>query len=223
MQSTRLTFAQHRKHARIAGALFLFTIGLYATGDHLIKTAFDNPSAAFNMVQDYHEMVFGALLLFTNALCVTVIGITLFPVISYRSPAMALGYLSTRTLEAIILTIGIIGLLVVISVCETQEALLTHTTISHLARRTQFWSYQLSMIVLGIGSTGACYVLYKTRLLPSFIGLWGMCGYVLLVIGSLLECFAVPAGLILSIPGGLFELTFGVWLIVKGLNTEAMD
>lgn len=220
MKSSNITFTHHRQHARVAGILFLLTIALYATGDHFVKTAFKNPEQAINLVFNYRELVLGALLLFANAVCVVIIGITLFPIISSRYPGVAFGYLSTRILEAIIIIIGIIGFLAAFSVCEFREAAQTDLSMYKLATRTQFWAYQLSMLVLGVGSALTCYVLYKSRLLPAALCLWGIAGYLLLVTGCLLECFQIPLGLLFSIPGGLFEVTLGVWLMVKGIDIE---
>ena len=39
---------------------------------------------------------------------------------------------------------------------------------------------------------------------------------------ELLELFGVAgAGLVAAIPGGLFELTFGIWLITRGFRSTA--
>jgi len=62
------------------------------------------------------------------------------------------------------------------------------------------------------------YVFYRARLLPRILGLWGLVGYAVILCGSVLEVLGFNLGLIHTIPGGLWELFVGVWLITKGFN-----
>jgi Domain of unknown function (DUF4386) len=94
-------------------------------------------------------------------------------------------------------------------------------TLSTLAVKGNFWAYQIAMLVLGIGSLMFCYVLYQSKLIPRFLSAWGFVGYAALAMGALLELFGLKVGLLYSIPGGLFELIFPIWLIVKGFNSSA--
>src|SRR5947208_13807193 len=75
---------------------------------------------------------------------------------------------------------------------------------------------------LGIGSLFFCALLFRTGLVPRFLAVWGFIGYACFAGGNLLELFGVAgAALVSSIPGGLFELTFGIWLIAKGFRSTA--
>ena len=91
-------------------------------------------------------------------------------------------------------------------------------TLAQLARAASFRAYQTAMVLLGLGSLGFCYLLYRQKLTPAFIALLGLAGYALLALGAVLELFGLPVGVLLSVPGGLFEVTLGVWLIVRGLD-----
>jgi hypothetical protein len=74
------------------------------------------------------------------------------------------------------------------------------------------------MIALGTGSVFFCLLLYRARLIPRWSAAWGMAGYAFLAIGAVLELFGLPVGVLLSLPGGLFELFLGLLLIVKGFS-----
>jgi hypothetical protein len=51
---------------------------------------------------------------------------------------------------------------------------------------------------------------------------WGFIGYACFAAGNLLELFGVAgAALVAAIPGGLFELTFAIWLIARGFASTA--
>jgi hypothetical protein len=57
---------------------------------------------------------------------------------------------------------------------------------------------------------------------PRWLATWGFIGYACFAAGNLLELTGVAgAALVAAIPGGLFELTFAVWLIVRGFASTA--
>ena len=66
-----------------------------------------------------------------------------------------------------------------------------------------------------------CYLFYKTQLLPRLLAIWGMVGYAIILGGSVLEVAGINLNTIHAIPGGLWEVFIGVWLIVKGFNPSA--
>jgi hypothetical protein len=61
----------------------------------------------------------------------------------------------------------------------------------------------------------------KRELIPRFLSALGLIGYAIHVAGSIAEIFGIPISLILLIPGGLFELALGFWLLIKGFQPKA--
>ena len=55
------------------------------------------------------------------------------------------------------------------------------------------------------------------------MSVWGFTGYVIFISGTILELFGYNVGVILSIPGGLFEISLSIWLIVKGFSSSAIE
>jgi hypothetical protein len=76
---------------------------------------------------------------------------------------------------------------------------------------------------LGLGSVLMCGSLLRTRLVPRWLAVWGVVGYAIFLAGAIAELLGIPIGIALSIPGGLFELVLGIWLLVKGFEPEAYD
>ena len=109
-------------------------------------------------------------------------------------------YLLARTVEAAFLTVGVFLL------------------ISMALPRANDLAYQLAMIILGLGSVPFCWVLMRDRFLPGWLASYGIVGYVLLAAGALLQLFGFAVGLVFSIPGGLFEVAFGLILIARGFR-----
>jgi hypothetical protein len=78
----------------------------------------------------------------------------------------------------------------------------------------------IGMLTVGFAGLMLCYLLYKTQLLPRFLGVWGLFGYAVILGGSVLELLGFNLNSIHTIPGGLWELFIGVWLIGKGFSAS---
>ncbi len=192
-----------RRTARIVGALFLagflsYGVGnLIATGN--VRSADGSGSTAL--------LVTGAALMLLNSAFVIGIGVLMFPILRPHNKDIAAGYVGTRIFEGVVLAIGVVTLIVL-----TGER----------AKDVNAVFYSVAEVGLGIGSLFFCALLFRTGLVPRFLAVWGFIGYACFAGGNLLELFGVAgAGLVGAIPGGLFELTFGVWLIARGFASTA--
>jgi len=142
-----------------------------------------------------------------NSAMVIGIGVLMFPVLRPHNKAIAVGYLGTRIFEGVVLAIGV-GCLLVLTGTAAIDA--------------NFVAYNVAMAGLGIGSLFFCALLFRSGLVPRFLAVWGFLGYALFAAGSLLELSGVAgAGLLAAIPSGLFEVTFGIWLIARGFRSTA--
>jgi hypothetical protein len=197
--------------ARVLGTLFLLPFFAYGIGHHLTETALAAATPHLPIA------IIGVMLLLLNSLCVAAIGIVSYPILLAYSPRTAIGYLVARLAEALLLSGGIVLLLTALPIGSVPPAD-TSLLEGSLALRGQFWSYQLAMLALGIGSVPFCYACHILRLVPAYMAWWGMAGYALLGIGAVLECCGYPIGVLLSVPGGLFEIIFAFRLITRKLG-----
>lgn len=213
----------NQKPVRMAGALFLVPLIAYSIGSNLIASLTADTGQLLLIASARPQLIAGALLLVINSLCVTAIAIVLYPVLKSYHQRMVLWYLATRIMEALILLMGLISLLSLLTLSmESAKTNLSDPTCTGLffqmAIQSNFWAYQLAMLVLGLGSIPLCYVLLKSRLVPAPLSILGLLGYALLALGACLELFGYRFGIVLSLPGGLFEVIFGIWLLVKGFR-----
>jgi hypothetical protein len=74
---------------------------------------------------------------------------------------------------------------------------------------------------LAVGCVFLCWLLLRTRLIPRPLVILGLIGYPILAAGTIAELFGIHIGLLLTIPGGLFELALAFWLLIKGFNPQA--
>ncbi len=83
--------------------------------------------------------------------------------------------------------------------------------------------WNLLLILMSIGALIFIKLLLSATYIPKWLGYWGMFTYV-----SLLLCFSLqiilpvfPSNLMMVMaPGALFEFTFGIWLLVKGVKLK---
>lgn len=144
----------------------------------------------------------GAALVLLNSAGVVAIGLVARPVVARTHPRSAVTYLLARVFEGLVLAVGLILVL------AGEPA----------AADRAYW---LAMTGLGLGSVFFCGALLQSRLVPGLLAAWGVAGYAILAAGGLLELFGPGVGLLLSAPGGLFEVAFGVLLVVRGFPAPA--
>ncbi len=179
-----------RTTARAVGILMLTAFLLYGIGSSIATTAAPGPL-----------LTVGALMMLVNSVAVIAIGALLLRVLRTPTPAIAAGYFATRIFEATFLALGAIALL-------------------NGFAETNFVAYNVAMAGLGIGSLFFCAALYRSRLVPRFLAAWGFVGYASFATGCVLELSGVAgAGLISTIPGGLFEIFFAIWVIARGFGS----
>jgi len=78
------------------------------------------------------------------------------------------------------------------------------------------------LIFVGMGGTLFCYLFYRSRYVPRILAAWGMFTYLsmlVLAITSMLQPnLSQTVKMIFYAPGALFEILFGLWLLIKGVN-----
>jgi hypothetical protein len=58
-------------------------------------------------------------------------------------------------------------------------------------------------------------------LVPRWLAVWGVLGYAIILCGMVSAVLGSGLGDLSSLPGGLWEVFMGVWLIAKGFNASA--
>src|SRR5467141_1602267 len=94
-------------------------------------------------------------------------------------------------------------------------------TLGSLLMQWNNMAYSIGEATLGVGGLFLCSLLFRTRLIPRFLSVGGLVGYVSLMVGMIAELFGIHIGLMLSIPGIFFEVGLPVWLFIKGFQPEA--
>ncbi len=186
------------------------------------------------------QYIVGALLMLANSVAVALLGILFFPLLSKWNSFAGISYVVGRSVEAVFTAVGIVALLAILFLSEeyanygrysfagaeqlsSKEAYFLHLhTLSLLLQKVNYWSYQVGMMALALGSIGFCHVLRAARVVPAPLALMLLAGYVVLLVGAVLECFGIAVGVMCAVPGGLCEIALGMWLLVKGVPASVL-
>jgi len=211
----------YRTTAKVVGALYILGFVVGIAGSALGKPGqLDTVSARSMMI------AVGALLWVLAAVGDAAHGVLVFLILKQSSERIALGYFGARIVEAALIAVS--GFFILLQIPVGAEFLKADASavaylqsLSTLFAQAQAYTYQIGMVALGLAGLTLCYGFSRAKLLPQFFVIWGFIGYASFLGGSMLEILGFNLQLIHTLPGGLWEISIGIWLIVKGFNTAA--
>jgi hypothetical protein len=157
--------------------------------------------------------------------------VVLYPVVKRVNEILALGYVTARVVECTFIAVGILSLLTVVTL--RQEAVGADAASLLTAGKSLValhdWTFLLGPgFFVGVGNGLMLgYVMYKSALVPRAMAMLGLIGGPLIIASGTAILFGViEAGslwqLIATIPEFFWELSLGIWLIVRGFNPSAI-
>ena len=220
-----------QKTARIAGVLFIIgTVAGICSG--IAKSYFNAPDYLMKVSENAAPVILGALFVLTMGLALAMMSVLLYPVLKRQNKTLAMGYVVFRgALETVtyiftaffwLLTVAL-GRVAVqtgadLPALHAMSAALTDpraggaiTTIVFIAGVLMFYS-----------------LLYRSRLVPRWISVWGLVA----ALPYLVSCFLVLFGTtesgstletILIMPLAIQEMVLAVRMIAKGFNANAIE
>jgi Domain of unknown function (DUF4386) len=216
----------YRTTARIVGAMYLAGFAVGVTGIVLIGSILSGPDHLATLPASSMLLAIAAVLWLMAAAWDAAHGVLMFPILKQHSERVAVGYLGFRIMDGLIIAIMVLFVLIQIPIgSEYLNAAGSDTSylqaLSTVFMQAQLDAYNIAMITLGISGLILCYSFYKSKLVPRFLAVWGLVGYATILCGSVVEVLGFNLLTIHAIPGGLWEVFIGVWLIVKGFNPSA--
>ena len=223
----------YRKTGIIVGVLFLTATVTGMLGDSLGGSILNAPDYLMNVYPNRTQVVIAVLISFILGLAIVGIAVFLFPILKKHNEPLALGYVSIRTAEFAILLVWSISPLLLITLSQEyikagDPDASNFQTLGAVVIALRHWAWRLVYILNGVLTLILAYLLYQSRLVPRPISVLGLIGGAVLLLGTALAMFGLidvdqGAGLLVVLPGGLFELILPIWLIVKGFNPSAID
>jgi hypothetical protein len=219
-----------QKIARVTGVLFLITfITAIPPVMFLYGPLLDDPRYIVGGGAADNGAALGALL--ELILIVANIGtaVVLYPVVRRVNEILALGFVTARLVECAFIAVGVLSVLSLVTL--RQEAAADAGSLLAVGQSLvalHHWTFLLGPgFVVGIGNGLILgYLMYRSALVPRGMAILGLvAGPVLLVrfVGILFGVFepmSVLGGLMV-VPEFIWELSLGIWLIVKGFDPSA--
>lgn len=211
--------------ARMYGIFFLLAFLTYGSGSALVANYADGAGGLAAIFANKTVFTVGILLMavvhtFVNIGLVTI----MLPILKVYNKTVSYGYFSAAIAATIVSAIGAMFLVLLVPLSEASVNAAGdtayHETLAALLKSGGFYGYQLGMTIWGLGGLMFCYLLYVSGLVPRIFPIWGVIGYLVFATGTIAEMFGYPIGVMLSAPGGLFEVSLSLWLIFKGFNTS---
>jgi uncharacterized protein DUF4386 len=227
--TTRTGMDPTRRAALVTGIFYLITfLASMPAALVLLPPVLDNPNYVISAGADA-SVVWGCLLDVVTALAGVGTAVALFPVVRRHNEALALGFVTSRLVEAAVILIGVVSLLAVVTLRQgfagapaTDPTALLTTGNALVAVRD--WTFVLGpglMPALNALLLGT--LLYRSRLVPRIIPTMGLIGAPLLLAAATATLFGYiePFTLwfnIATLPVATWELSVGVYMVVKGFK-----
>ena len=218
-----------RKTAIGVGALFLIAMVASLGGGIWLESIMGAPDYLAEVAAQETQVLVGVLLELVNCIAVVGIAASLFPLMKKLSEPLAGGYLGTRVIEAVILSVAAVSPLLIVTLSQeyvaagaTDDAYFQTAGTLVLAARGHLASL-LTPVFFSLAALLLYYFLYRSRLVPRFLSIWGFIAVVSLFTWNMLEAFGIhiSVGMVFALPMILNEIFLGIWLLAKGFSATA--
>ncbi len=218
---------QAKTIGRTVGVLYILgtVFGILSAAVTSSVSGSSNPLEA--AASDQTELAIGALLILGMASVLAMIPVVAYPILSQVKKLLARGYFLFRSvLETASYLMTVVAWLLLIS-------LSTSTDVPSVWGESLFnleGAAVAGPIAFLTGAAMFYYILYRGRLVPRWISIWGLLAILPNLVSVLLLLFTdvdvtttSTTTVLLELPIGLQEMVLAVWLIVKGFATDQME
>jgi hypothetical protein len=218
--------------ARIFGVLYLITFITAIPAYFFYVPVLDDPRYILGGGGGDTSVAFGAFLELLLIIANIGTAVVLFPILKRQNEILILGYVTARIVECTFIAVGILSLLTVVTLRQeagagADAASLVTTGESLVALHD--WTRLLGPgFVVGIGNGLILgYLMYRSALVPRGMAVLGLIGGPLIIVSGVgvllgvIEAGSVWQG-IATIPEFFWELSLGIWPIVRGFNPSAV-
>lgn len=155
--------------------------------------------------------------------------VTLFSIVKRQHEGVALGYVAARTVEAVVIVVGIISVLSVVTLRQDLAGAAGASALGQSLIAVHDWTFLFGPgFATGAGTLLVAYLMYTSRLVPRTIAVLGLIGGPLIFASGIMVLLGVyeqlsAVGTIAAIPVAAWEMILAVYLIVKGFRAPALQ
>jgi hypothetical protein len=216
----------NRRIALAAGVFMIITFITSIPALYLFQPVLDDPARYIaGSGADNTRIFLGASLELLLIVANVATAVILFPILKRQNEMLALGYVTARLVESTFIAIGLVSVLGVVSLQQQGATGADAGTIGVALAAIKDWTFLLGPgFIVGVGNGLLLgYLMYRSGLVPRRMAMLGLVGGPLICASGILVLLGVldegGAGQgIATIPEFVWELSFGIWLAVKGFN-----
>jgi len=222
-----------RKIALAGGIAYLVTFAASIPQLKLFADVIADPTGYITHPGSNAAVQFGSVLEFLTAASGVATAVLLYPVTRRVSRAAAIGFVTSRVVEAALIMVGVVSILSVITLQHhfagatgAQAQALGVTGESLVAMRQ--WTFLLGPgVMAGVNDLLLGYILYRSGLVPRAMAIIGLIGGPLILVSDLATILGAwgqvsTAGLLFGLPVAVFEFSVGVYLTVRGFRAAGL-
>ena len=218
-----------RRTALVAGVFYLVTFLAGIPSAFLLDPVLHDPAYIVSAGSD-NQVLLGNLFDVVNALACVGTAVALFSVLKRQHEGAALGFVTTRLIEAAVILIGTVSLLAIVTLRQpdaTGVQAASLTTAGQVLVAVRDWTFLLGPSLMpAFNGLLLGYLMLRSGLVPRLIPVAGLVGAPLVIAFAVALMFgAVERGSALEavavIPIFFWELSLGLWMTFKGFRTDA--
>ena len=222
-----------RKVALAGGMAYLVTFAASIPQLKLFADVIADPAGYISTPGSNSAVQVGSVLEVLTAASGVATAVILYPVTRRVSRTAALGFVTSRVVEAALILVGVLSILSVLTLQQhfagatgAQAQALGVTGESLVAMRQ--WTFLLGPgVMAGVNDLLLGYILYKSGLVGRVIPIIGLVGGPIVLLGYTYTILGGPGqtstpGLLYALPVAVFEFSVGVYLTVKGFRPAAL-
>jgi hypothetical protein len=219
-----------RKIAFWAGVSFIITfVASIPAAFYFYAPVLDHADYVLGAGAD-NRVAFGALLEVILVVANIATAVVLYPVVKRQNESVALGYVASRTVESMIIAVGVISLLAVVTLRQGLSGAAGAVPLGQTLVAIHDWTFLLGPGILpGIGNGLLLgYLMYRSELVPRGMAVVGLIGGSLLIVGAIPVFFGTyeqgsTVSALLTIPEIIWEAFLGIYLTFKGFKTSGLE
>ena len=218
-----------RTVALAAGLLYLLTFAASIPQLALFADLVADPAGFIRTPGSNIAVQWGSWLeVITAASCVGT-AVALYPVTRRVSRTAAIGFVTSRVVEAAMILVGVLCVLAVVALRGDLAAAVGAEAdalgvVGQALIEVRQWSFLVGPgLIAGVNGLFLGYVMYRSRLVPRIIPTVGLVGAPLIIMSASVtmlggwEQLSLAGGLC-ALPIALWEFSLGLWLTVKGFR-----
>jgi hypothetical protein len=213
----------YRKTAIIVGALFIIATAITIVGIVFMGSSLeDDPVDLVKVADNENGLIIAGICWIILAVAVAGIGFFMHPILKKYHEGLSLGYVSFRLIETVLILVSVISLQSLVTLSQNYVSGNMNATgyeSSVILLIALFnWSFIVgTMIFLGLGGLVLNFILFKMKLVPTWLSVWGIIGGACVLLYGLISLFGSDPA-ILAAPIAVQEMAFAVWIIIKGFT-----